>query len=187
VAASCGYFSFSLQDFAEEMQNYLTILEDLKQETEKTKNRSWKWILFWRKSKAKKASATEDPEQETLIEQTRLPDTSLPSKRIPELVLERRGSVWNGPGDVKNATQDFFRKMLHAFRIVERDECMYNFKKSFPVLTVGSPLCIESRYWSGSLCTFRLHSIYATVLSTLARRMGSLILHVSLQYDDRRL
>lgn len=47
VAASCGHFSFSLQDFAEEMQTYLDILEDLKKEEESPTQRSWKWVKFW--------------------------------------------------------------------------------------------------------------------------------------------
>lgn len=51
VAASCGHFSFSLQDFAEEMQTYLEILEELKDEVEKPKRRSWSWLRFWRTQK----------------------------------------------------------------------------------------------------------------------------------------
>jgi hypothetical protein len=49
VAASCGHFSFSLQDFAEEMKVYLDILDEYKLQTEKTSHRSWKWMMFWRK------------------------------------------------------------------------------------------------------------------------------------------
>ena len=49
VAASCGHFSFSLQDFAEEMRVYLDILDDLKEETERLpRQRSWNWLKFWR-------------------------------------------------------------------------------------------------------------------------------------------
>jgi len=49
VAASCGYFSFSLQDFATEMKAYLAILEELKVETEhRPAGRTWMWLRFWR-------------------------------------------------------------------------------------------------------------------------------------------
>jgi len=49
VAASCGYFSFSLQDFATEMKAYLAILEELKVETEhRPAGRTWAWLRFWR-------------------------------------------------------------------------------------------------------------------------------------------
>jgi hypothetical protein len=48
VAASCGHFSFSLQDFAQEMQVYLEVLEDLKTEIEKPNRRTWSWLKFWK-------------------------------------------------------------------------------------------------------------------------------------------
>jgi hypothetical protein len=48
VAASCGYFSSSLQDFAEDMLTFLDILEDLK--TKRcTRRRSWQWLKFWQR------------------------------------------------------------------------------------------------------------------------------------------
>lgn len=47
VAASCGYFSFSLQDFGEEMQTYLETLEDLKESIENPSGRSWNWLKIW--------------------------------------------------------------------------------------------------------------------------------------------
>lgn len=50
VSASCGHFSFSLLDFAEDLLRYLNILEELKAETERSpKHRSWRWLLFWRR------------------------------------------------------------------------------------------------------------------------------------------
>jgi hypothetical protein len=125
VAASCGYFSFSLQDFASEMQNYLTILEELKEETERTKNRSWRWILFWQKDKIKGTPNPDDPEQEVLVARSGLDQPDASSKNIPELVMGRQGSVWNGPKEETNATRDFYRKMLNVFRIVERDDCKF--------------------------------------------------------------
>ena len=49
VAAICGHFSYSLQNFAEEMRVYLNVLDELKQEIERRpRQRTWKWLLFWR-------------------------------------------------------------------------------------------------------------------------------------------
>lgn len=49
VAASCGYFSFSLQELASEMKVYLGLLEDLKHEVEnRPSGRTWNWLKFWR-------------------------------------------------------------------------------------------------------------------------------------------
>ena len=50
VAASCGYFSFSLQDFACEMQVYLDVLDDLKLEIDERPNgRTWEWLKIWQR------------------------------------------------------------------------------------------------------------------------------------------
>lgn len=50
VAASCGYFSFSLLDFANEMREYLEILDDLKLEVEERPDgKTWSWLKVWRK------------------------------------------------------------------------------------------------------------------------------------------
>lgn len=55
VAASCGYFSFSLQDFAEEMKVYLDILDELKQQVDESpRRRSWTWLKFWRRNQQPK-------------------------------------------------------------------------------------------------------------------------------------
>ncbi|KKY26558.1 putative 60s ribosomal protein l19 [Diplodia seriata] len=52
VAASCGYFSSALQDCAEEMIVYLDVLEELKQEVERSpRKRTWNWLRFWHKRK----------------------------------------------------------------------------------------------------------------------------------------
>lgn len=50
VAASCGYFSFSLLDFANEMRAFLVILDDLKLEIEERPDgKTWNWLKVWRK------------------------------------------------------------------------------------------------------------------------------------------
>jgi len=47
VAASMTYFSFSLEEFAREILDVISVLEDLKQH-QATPGRNWWWILFWR-------------------------------------------------------------------------------------------------------------------------------------------
>ena len=52
VAASCGHFSHSLEEFAEEMKVYLEILDDLKLEVDtRPLGRSWRWTKFWRRTR----------------------------------------------------------------------------------------------------------------------------------------
>ncbi|KAL8772165.1 MAG: hypothetical protein Q9209_002600 [Squamulea sp. 1 TL-2023] len=53
IAASCGVFSYALQDFANEMINYLDILDDLKLEIEERPNgRTWCWLKIWRRKRS---------------------------------------------------------------------------------------------------------------------------------------
>lgn len=63
VAASCGHFSFSLQEFANELTAYLDILDELKIEIEdRPKGRTWKWLKFWSKyQRSTNTTPHEDP------------------------------------------------------------------------------------------------------------------------------
>jgi len=48
MAASCGYFSYNLTIFAEEMKTFLSVLEEL-QRLQETNVRSWEWLKFWKR------------------------------------------------------------------------------------------------------------------------------------------
>lgn len=66
VAASCGYFSFSLLDFATEMKAYLEILDDLKLEIEERPyGRTWGWLKFWHRLQSSKSRQIDDPGMHT--------------------------------------------------------------------------------------------------------------------------
>jgi hypothetical protein len=57
VAASCGYFSSSLEDFAEDMVIFLDILEALKANVNRyPKRRTWSWLKFWGRRQQRKPS-----------------------------------------------------------------------------------------------------------------------------------
>lgn len=119
VAASCGHFSFSLYDFGTEMQNFLTILEDLKEETERTRNRSWKWLRFWQKSNVRRDSR-DDPERAPLLASNGRDDSS---KDITQLIIERRNSKhWGAIVPDANPKEGFYRRILHILRVLERDD-----------------------------------------------------------------
>lgn len=61
VAASCGYFSFSLLDFANEMRAYLVILDDLKLEIEERPDgKTWNWLKIWRRTSGSKPEQHHD-------------------------------------------------------------------------------------------------------------------------------
>ena len=57
VAASCGYFSSSLEDFAEDMVIFLDVLEELKINVNcYPRRRTWKWLRFWQRGRKHKRS-----------------------------------------------------------------------------------------------------------------------------------
>lgn len=132
VAASCGHFSFSLYDFGTEMQTFLAILEDLKDETEIRGSRSWKWLHFWPRSKSKNCSG-DDPEQEPLLGETRH-DSS--AKDLPHLVMERQNfKQWNAMIVEDQAKKGFYRRTLHLLRVLERDDSGWSNTPIFHFLT----------------------------------------------------
>ncbi|TVY29561.1 Uncharacterized protein LHYA1_G000995 [Lachnellula hyalina] len=126
VAASCGHFSFSLQAFADEMQTYLSILEDLKDEIESSRRRSWKWLLFWRSSQHPKTQNS-DPEQESLIDQNA--ETEVP-KGISSIQFQGRSpKTWTSETEGKGgAKAGLYRKLFHILRILGRDDVRFAVK-----------------------------------------------------------
>lgn len=61
VAASCGYFSSSLEDFAEDMVTFLDVLEELKANVNRyPRQRSWSWLKVWQRGRKKQRSGGDD-------------------------------------------------------------------------------------------------------------------------------
>lgn len=117
VAASCGHFSYSLQDFAREMQIFMEILDDLKHELEQPNRRSWKWLAFWRKDRPQHF-ANKDPERESLIDQNA--ENGMPSTPT-ECDIGRRTAVSQKPEAV-SSLQRMCNYLLTIARFLERDD-----------------------------------------------------------------
>src|SRR4051812_19919114 len=49
VAASCGHFAYSLEDFAKELFGLLEILDTLEAAQETPPPKSWNWLKLWRR------------------------------------------------------------------------------------------------------------------------------------------
>ncbi|KAG0633708.1 Fusaric acid resistance protein-like-domain-containing protein [Tuber brumale] len=64
IAASCGYFSYCLLYFAEEMLVFLSLLEEL-EDLQARRPRSWEWAKFWKSKKTRKTA-----EEENLVAST---------------------------------------------------------------------------------------------------------------------
>ena len=153
VAASCGYFSFSLLNFAQEMKSYLDILDEFKDEVEKPfwQRRSWTWLKFWQKypSRAKRRQVDEnDPEQNTLITRDDLDNLNTqPSPTIPEndSVLEDRASS-------RKAAISY--RIWKTSRFFRRDDIKYAIKVGAGAALYALPAFVEDTrplysHWRG--------------------------------------
>lgn len=129
VAASCGHFSFSLLAFANEIQTFLSILEELKEELEKTNGRSWNWLKFWRRSR-KSQQTNIEPEAELLIEGDNGP-AQLPKVPKDDPALERRDKrKWKEMRDENK--QGLYRRTLKVLKVLSRDDSGCPFLQHFP-------------------------------------------------------
>ncbi|KAI9836816.1 MAG: hypothetical protein M1819_000981 [Sarea resinae] len=118
VAASCGHFSSSLQDFAEEMKCYLDILEELKLEVDREpRQRSWEWLKFWRSGK-KHLEAEENGEQEPLLS---------PNQRdtLQQVPVDSSGIGVGGTGSISPEKLTYRYRVGKALRMFEREDVRF--------------------------------------------------------------
>lgn len=126
VAASCGHFSFSLLEVAEQVKEYLSILDELQLEVEeRPAGRTWSWLKFW-KYRAGPQPDSEEPEAEQLID---VPDVSDVPVRMP---TERRTSqsyfAFASNPEHPSIKQRLFRRLWNALAIFRRDDTKFAIK-----------------------------------------------------------
>lgn len=132
VAAACGHFSFSLQSFAEEMQKYLDVLDDLKHESQ-FKRRSWHWLVWWRSKDHHSRFFPVLPynqvpeEQEGLIKPIK--KTAIP-KGIPDSMVQRRDTYnWDAAKDQSSRVVAMLsQNLLRLMRRLARDDVRFGLK-----------------------------------------------------------
>jgi Fusaric acid resistance protein-like len=125
VAASCGHFSFSLLEVAEQVKEYLLILDELQLEVEeRPAGRTWSWLKFW-KLRSRSRTKGEETEAEHMIDD---PHADVPVK-IP---TERRISPPEFPltkdEERPPAKLRFFRRLWNALAIFRRDDTKFAIK-----------------------------------------------------------
>ncbi|KAF2876528.1 60S ribosomal protein L19 [Massariosphaeria phaeospora] len=118
VAASCGYFSSSLQDFAEDMGIFLDVLEELKQNRYYQQRRTWHWLKFWHnwgwstkeKEDSEHSSLHDVHMERTLSHHVRTPIYRKSTRGDPEKSIDE---------------QPFTYRMWLAVSILRRDDIKY--------------------------------------------------------------
>ncbi|KAH7118779.1 Fusaric acid resistance protein-like-domain-containing protein [Dendryphion nanum] len=121
VAASCGYFSSSLQDFAEDMVTFLDVLEELKENVHRYPvQRSWDWLKFWRSwGWSSKRRRGIDSDESSLLEETVEHGLSQeihnPIQRVPTNSLSQK----------PRGAPSLQYRIWVALRVVRRDDVKY--------------------------------------------------------------
>ncbi|KAF2157773.1 hypothetical protein K461DRAFT_24203 [Myriangium duriaei CBS 260.36] len=135
IAASCGHFSYALIDLADEIGNYLELLEDLKTEREvPIATRTFNWLKFWRTDRIK---LTKDPENR-LMNTTERSDEDGPNDNVPS-VLQRRDTF------VKLENTSRRPWTYRAFRMVQflrRDDIRFAAKVGIGAALLATPAFI---------------------------------------------
>jgi len=123
VAASCGYFSASLQDFAEDMLVYLDALEELDRELNVGwKGRSWNWLLPWRRvDRRRSLDGLGDLVRGSRVNQ----NVELGLSRVRP-IIQRKDSVPHI--DPRKKTQRIVYKIWRALAPLRREDIKYAVK-----------------------------------------------------------
>ncbi|KAM0333091.1 hypothetical protein ACHAQA_001749 [Verticillium albo-atrum] len=136
VAAACGHFSFSLQNVAEDIDAYLTVLEDLKY-ARATSGHTWRWMKFWKYwEKPEVKPNPDDPDQEALLQPPAASETPIRPVRksglpsgIPAEMTNRRDTFnWDASPNASSFLRSFSQWCLKAMRFLARDDIRFGIK-----------------------------------------------------------
>ena len=139
AAACCGHFSFSMLEVAEDVKNFLAILEDMQLECEEQPSgRSWSWLKFWKTQENKDSDS----------------DYAVLTGKINDLDVQLRGPQPKGTPegrmpDVsdtswKQLKRRYFRKLYDALSIFRRDDIKFAIKVSFGAMLYALPSFIPA-------------------------------------------
>ncbi|QVM07464.1 hypothetical protein D8B26_002164 [Coccidioides posadasii str. Silveira] len=136
VAASCGHFSFSLQEFAEELKDFLDILDELQLEVEERPGgRSWTWLMPWRSRP--KTNGDDD-----------MTDPSIPISSIDPKLMSVSPTGTSGP------KENLRYRLWKALRLFRRDETKFAIKVGAGAALYALPAFLHSTrpiysHWRG--------------------------------------
>lgn len=143
AAACCGHFSFSLVEVAEQVKDYLVILDEMQLEFEELPaGRTWTWLKFWQSSSRAADLAGIDPEFAGLIDKADELDLFLRNPAgIHEHDHSNPSSPWSGRSRFK---QIFFGELYKVFSFFRRDDIKFAIKVGLGAMLFALPSFIDS-------------------------------------------
>ncbi|KAK2045472.1 ribosomal protein L19 [Colletotrichum somersetense] len=165
VAAACGHFSFSLQNVAEDIDAYLTALEELKYARE-TGCRSWNWLKIWRYFSLPTKPKDADPnnlDTERLLQQPMEPAEqpvrairkSAVPRGIPDTMIKQRDTFsWNAAPNASSIMRFASQQLLKYLRVLARDDIRFGVKVGFGAMVWAACAFIPAtrptyQHWRG--------------------------------------
>lgn len=127
AAASCGHFSFCLIEVAEQITEYLRILDELQLELgEQPKgHRSWHWLMFWKPSGDCSQASGIDPYLAALVDHAGNLDLeiNLPAPKGPSTSNSISSAYERSPQKTR-----FFQQIWTKLAVLRRDDTKFAVK-----------------------------------------------------------
>lgn len=152
AAACCGHFSFSLLEVAEDVKNYLDILDEMQLELEEQPSgRSWSWLKFWNHEPASSFDIDEDPDADHFSSQ--LSNLELQT-RTPEAKIGAVNAAHDGASTWNQIKLQYFQQLHDQLAVFRREDVKYAIKVGFGAILFALPSFIPSTrpfysHWRG--------------------------------------
>ncbi|KAF8459390.1 Fusaric acid resistance protein-like-domain-containing protein [Terfezia claveryi] len=152
VAGCCGYFSYCLHAFSQEMAVFLDILQQM-EHYQNHKTRSWDWLKVWRRfGIAGGKFARRDSEGTILVynfgDLVRLSDDIISADAIPQAKLPDMLKPLTYTKTLPNMVQDqpvpFSYRVWKALKVFRRDDVKFGIKVGGGAAIYALPAFLES-------------------------------------------
>ena len=126
VAGCCGYFSYCLQEFAQEMIVFLNILEQMEAYQE-WPTRSWSWLKFWKKEESL-SSGSSGGMDKSIQTSIKMPLTKYTVITAQPDILKLPDPSKTIPNVARDQPIPFTYKIWKTLRIFRRDDIKFGIK-----------------------------------------------------------
>lgn len=127
AAASCGHFSFCLIEVAEQVTEYLRILDELELEVEERADwsRSWNWLKFWKSSRDRSQASGIDPDLAALVDHADNLDLEI---NLPKAAEQSTSNLISSVYEKSPKKTRFFHHVWTMLSVFRRDDTKFAIK-----------------------------------------------------------
>jgi hypothetical protein len=142
AAASCGHFSFCLLEVAEQVTDYLIILDELQLEVEEQPagSRSWTWLKFWKASRNLSQDSVLDPDLAALVDHADNLDLEI---NLPKPKERRTSDSISSAFEKSPKKIKFFQRLWTKLSVFRRDDTKFAIKVGIGAALFALPSYID--------------------------------------------